>query len=290
MNKSFTLIEILVVIVVIGVLSAFILVGMTSITNSANITKSKTFSNSIRNSLLTNLVSEWKLDGNANDSWGANSGTLVGPTHLPVLKTTNDCVSGTCYEFDGTEDYISIGDKDNLSFTDNIFTFSVWFKLYTNNNLGILGKRGAPWEYSIFTRTANIMRCYTWVSSGASAIYSASTAIETNKWTHLVWTSDGSKAYLYKNSLYVGSVNKTSDNLSNTTSPFEIGRGGDASGYQCMNGLLDEVTIYNGYSSSSQIRESFYSGINKLYKNKGISLNEFNQRLAELKSDLVNNE
>jgi prepilin-type N-terminal cleavage/methylation domain-containing protein len=43
MNKSFTLIEILVVIVVIGVLSAFILVGMSSITSSANIAKSQAF-------------------------------------------------------------------------------------------------------------------------------------------------------------------------------------------------------------------------------------------------------
>jgi len=73
MSNSFTLIEILVVIVIIGILSAFILVGMSSITNSANIAKGKAFADSTRNSLLGNLKAEIKLDEgtgqNIGDSW-----------------------------------------------------------------------------------------------------------------------------------------------------------------------------------------------------------------------------
>ncbi len=80
MSKSFTLIEILVVIVVIGVLSAFILVGMSSISSKANIAKSQVFINSIDNSLLTSRVAYWKLDEGAgtttSDSWGVSLGTL----------------------------------------------------------------------------------------------------------------------------------------------------------------------------------------------------------------------
>jgi len=48
-EKSFTLIEILVVIVVTGILSSFVLVGMSSITNDARIAKVKAFANSVRN-------------------------------------------------------------------------------------------------------------------------------------------------------------------------------------------------------------------------------------------------
>jgi prepilin-type N-terminal cleavage/methylation domain-containing protein len=145
MNKSFTLIEILVVIVVIGALSAFILVGMSSITNSANIAKSQAFSNSLRNSLLLNLVSEWKLDGNGNDSWGVNNGTLVGATHLPVLKTNSDCFSGSCYDFDGTEDYINVGSRANLT-TDisNGLTITAWIypELISGDSRTIIGFSG----------------------------------------------------------------------------------------------------------------------------------------------------
>ena len=81
MSKSFTLIEILVVIVIIGILSAFIIVSMVGVSDKARIAKSQAFANSLRNSLLINLVSEWKLnDGSgttASDSWSANTGTLT---------------------------------------------------------------------------------------------------------------------------------------------------------------------------------------------------------------------
>jgi prepilin-type N-terminal cleavage/methylation domain-containing protein len=57
-ENSFTLIEILVVIVVIGILSSFILIGINSINENARITKIKVFANSLRNSLLTDIVFE----------------------------------------------------------------------------------------------------------------------------------------------------------------------------------------------------------------------------------------
>jgi len=57
MNKSFTLIEILVVIVVIGILSAFVLVGMSSITSSANIAKVQAFINSMDNAIIRKSIS-----------------------------------------------------------------------------------------------------------------------------------------------------------------------------------------------------------------------------------------
>jgi prepilin-type N-terminal cleavage/methylation domain-containing protein len=280
MNKSFTLIEILVVIVVIGIISSFIIVGLSSVSDKANIAKGQAFSNSLRNSLLMNLVSEWKLDGNANDSWGVNNGTLVGPTHLPVLKTGSDCISGSCYSFDGTEDYINIGDKDNLSFSDNVFTISGWFKLNTNNNFGILGKRGSPWEYSIYTRTADTICFLSWNSAG-NVVYSNSFPISVNTWINFVWTANGTNSYIYKNSVYLGSYSKGSNNMSNTTAPFEIGRGGDGAGNQYLNGLVDEIIVYNQHINALQVKQIFYSGLNKLLIKNNISLGEYRYNLVQ---------
>ena len=121
MNKSFTLIEILVVIVVIGIISSFIIVGLSSVSDKANIAKGQAFSNSLRNSLLMNLVSEWKLDEGTGsttlDSWGSNTGTLgtstIGDAAEPTWTT--DCVSGKCLSFDGTDDYVDCGNPDNLN-------------------------------------------------------------------------------------------------------------------------------------------------------------------------------
>jgi len=42
--------------------------------------------------------------------------------------------------------------------------------------------------------------------------------------------------------------------------------------------------------SQTQIQNNYFVGLNNLYKNKGITLNEFNQRIVELKTNLVKNE
>jgi len=61
-RQAFTLIELLVVIAIIGILSGLIIVSMNGITNSATVAKAQVFSNSLRNALMMNLVSEWKFD------------------------------------------------------------------------------------------------------------------------------------------------------------------------------------------------------------------------------------
>jgi prepilin-type N-terminal cleavage/methylation domain-containing protein len=76
--KAFTLIELLVVIAIIGILSGLIVVTMSGVTAKATIAKGQVFSNSLRNALMLNLAAEYRLDGNANDSWGSNNGTWYG--------------------------------------------------------------------------------------------------------------------------------------------------------------------------------------------------------------------
>ena len=68
-KKAFTLIELLVVIAVIGILSGLIVVSMGGITTKANIAKLQVFSNSIKNSLMSDFVAEYRLDGNMTDTW-----------------------------------------------------------------------------------------------------------------------------------------------------------------------------------------------------------------------------
>jgi len=100
-KQSFTLIEILVVIVIIGILSSFIFFTINDSVEKANIAKSKMFSESIRNNLLLNLVSEWKLDETSGttfyDTWGSNNGTNNG------AGFETDCISGGCVSFDGND-------------------------------------------------------------------------------------------------------------------------------------------------------------------------------------------
>ena len=130
MNKklAFTLIELLVVIAVIGILSGLIVVSMSGTSQKATIAKAQIFSNSLRNSLMSDMVSQWKFDEasgtTAYDFWGGNNATLSG-TVLPQI-TTAGCVYGNCLYLDGANSYLSVANVNNLKFSTG--TASIWFK------------------------------------------------------------------------------------------------------------------------------------------------------------------
>jgi hypothetical protein len=119
-----------------------------------------------------------------------------------------------------------MGDQDIFSFTDNKFTISFWMKANnTTSPIGIIGKRGSPWEYSIYASTGGTLIFNTWPSDGSTYVYPFLTSSYDTNWTNLFLLLMEQWHYLYKNGVLVSSSMKTSANFSNTTSSFEIGRG-----------------------------------------------------------------
>ncbi|MDD4662016.1 MAG: prepilin-type N-terminal cleavage/methylation domain-containing protein [Candidatus Pacebacteria bacterium] len=144
-TKSFTLIELLVVIVIIGILAGVIIVSTSSSINKANLAKAQSFSNTVQNELLLNLVSEWTFDeGGAEDTWGNNDGTVTGAIYQN--KSTGNCVYGGCYLFDG-DDYIDCGDKTMLSITGDL-TLSAWIKITSDSNGYYVIGKGSGNDYN----------------------------------------------------------------------------------------------------------------------------------------------
>ncbi|MDD4661943.1 MAG: type II secretion system protein, partial [Candidatus Pacebacteria bacterium] len=143
-TKSFTLIELLVVIVIIGILAGVIIVSTSSSINKANLAKAQSFSNTVQNELLLNLVSEWTFDeGGAEDTWGNNDATLgdgATSTTYPTLVTGDNCISGSCMSFDGG-DYVTVASNGLNKFSAQSFTISEWFKPNTIQNYILL------WSY-----------------------------------------------------------------------------------------------------------------------------------------------
>lgn len=277
MNKklAFTLIELLVVIAVIGILSGLIVVSMSGTTDKATMAKAQVFSNSLRNSLMANLISEWKLDGNGNDFWsGGNNGTITGAT------SSTDCVFGTCYSFDGNGDYISIPANSNQDITDAI-TMSVWVKTTTNQTGSYPFVFGKYWRYYISVpQGTNYARI---ALSGIDDVTSP-TPMDFNKWNYIVGTYDkNGGTYNYR--LYVNgalSHKKTfTIAISTTTNPMYFGiadLGWTTAGFI---GLVDEAKLFNAAISSSQIKEQYYSGLNNLLINGGIGKEEYLSRINE---------
>ncbi len=298
-EKSFTLIEILVVIVVIGILSSFILVGMSSITNSANIAKGKAFANSLRNSLLMNLVSEWKLDdatGNATiDYWKNNNGTLgdgtcssgIGTCPTLISSFSNQCALGGCYSFDGTDDYINFGSDSSLK--NNTITYSVWvyprswvsgtltsphWIYWTNDGVGfVTDQSGGKGFFSNWIQCGGSRR-------GVNTLYE----YDKEKWYNVVMSYDGVDLKLYVNGLL-------KDNQTYSCTPIVYGGslfiGRTSSLNYVFNGNIDDFNVYSAAMPASTIKNNYFAGLNNLFLKNLSDKIEYKDNLSKLRSDLV---
>jgi len=286
---AFTLIELLVVIAVIGILSGLIVVSMNGVTNKATIAKAQIFSNSIRNALMLNMVAEWKLDqvdfpsiAKTPDSWSFFTGTLEGSSgtnNLPKL-TTDGCVYGNCFDFDGQDDRISVSNDSNLNMTSNL-TIEAWIKptRLDVNYQGILIKSIGGYGYHFMTFSSSYIDkiCPHARIGGVWNSTCISPSLTLNKWNFVAWTYDylvGSKCYVgteYTSNSNKGSISYESDG------DLYIGYG--RYGSQWFNGLIDNVRIYKETISGEVLNDHYYSGLNNLLAKKVITSEEYKERI-----------
>ncbi|MFA5013359.1 MAG: LamG-like jellyroll fold domain-containing protein [Candidatus Paceibacterota bacterium] len=296
---AFTLIELLVVIAIIGILSALIIVGMNSTTEKANIAKYQVFANSLRNSLMSNLVSEWKLDqvnvpaaNQTPDSWsGGNTGTLNGSggsQNLPQLQTTG-CVSGNCLKFDGTDDYVGCGSGANLNIIDEI-TISAW--AYPLSSGGFIVRKADP-GYILGTNGPSSNYWFTWIrgDDNTQHYFNSTTNIKYNTWTYLVATLKKNNFYkLYINGIFDNQISPVTYGIKdNVSQQLLVGYYDFFTGAEEYDGLIDELRIYNAAMPTSQIQQMYFAGLNKLLVKRGIESSEYQQRLAELSNNYAEN-
>ena len=310
MNKSFTLIEILVVIVIIGILSAFIIVSMAGVSEKANIAKGQAFSNSLKNALLLGLTSEWKLNGptaagspatvdDIKDSWTTNNGVLctaggIFPHPTPTVRSGADCVSGNCLEFDNIDDQYYVNNP-NLRYIGAGMTLEAWIKINpsASNEAYIFSK---PWNsngyYNYrFHYSNDVLYFYLGGDTGQTKTISASN-IQKNKWYNVAATVDSGK--LMK--IFVNGAVVASDTHAITTWIPSAG-GGDQNlalsighMYRCdqsvpaqiFHGHMDELRYFSEAVPASRVKENYYSGLNKLLANSGIENQEYGLRINEL--------
>jgi len=286
-NKSFTLIELLVVIVIVGILAGVIIVSVSSSINKANFAKAQSFSNTVQNELLGDLVSEWTFNspavsGKTEDSWGNNDGTLYGANGLPQLQTKENCVYGTCYLFDGVDDYINYG---SISPLIQSFTITLWVERNgsTGSNGGIVGIDMDFWVehggLQIFDW--NDGRLVGRVRNGLSNsenFATFETTFQDKKWKFysfiftkpyiIAYTDGGKKSETFWNY----DIGWTSYNVS-------VGRSFTSSYFK---GSIDDVRIYDAALSTSQIKQQYVAGLDSLLANGSIAKEEYNERINSL--------
>lgn len=292
-DKSFTLIEIMVVIVIIGIISSFIYPSTTRVRNQTSLTKIQLFSQKLNNSLAENIIGQWLFNEKSgavvyDNSGNGNNGTIYG--NAAWETSSKNCVFDFCLNFDGVDDYVGVSNDLTNGLTS--LTAGVWVKgsrasniLCSANNAIILHFRGAGF--------------YLVAEDGTASNYlSWSTTLPYNEWLYLVatWSSpavggDG------KMKLYVNGV-KESGELAfagGTTgrlksgNPLNIGKYFNDSQPWFL-GKMDDISIYDKVSSVSQIRQNYYLGLNNLFINREISKVEYQQRIAAIERFIANGE
>jgi prepilin-type N-terminal cleavage/methylation domain-containing protein len=294
MTKSFTLIEILVVIVIIGIISGFIIVSMAGVSSKANIAKGQAFSSSLKNSLLMNLVSEYKFEGStpadspavigdAADSWGSNNANSVAGN--PLVKEGSSCVSGKCISFDGVGDVITFSNPANFDL--DYITVDVWFKINSFADSGarwIISKPGLwgtireGWLFAITNATQKMT--FWGQATGGALDTTFNTVYGSGLWYNFTYTYNGDYEKAYVNGALDASINTSDGTIvpcSEASEPLYI-----SSASVAFNGLIDNVHIYNAAIPSSQIQQNYYSGLNRLLANSGMGKQEYGLRINEL--------
>ncbi|HXC97733.1 MAG TPA: LamG-like jellyroll fold domain-containing protein, partial [Verrucomicrobiae bacterium] len=211
------------------------------------------------------LVSWWAAEGNANDSFGINNGTLTGG-----MSFTSGVV-GQAFQFDGATGYVSIPASSSLNVgTNGGLTIETWIKpadlnklallAEWNNGAGSFGSSLSINESSIYGGTgsgsffANLLD----VSGNWHTITSPPNLLSSNSFNHLAVTYDKSSG---TGTLYLNGTIVASQNLGTFTpqTSYNLILGSRPSLYY-FGGVMDEMSLYNAALSSNQIQAVYNAG------------------------------
>jgi len=267
MKKGFTLLELLIVIVIIGLLSSIILVGYKGQTEKARFAKTLQWVKSVEHLLGANAAGVWTFDNISgttvyDDSGNGNNGTISGAVQV-------DGAIGKALEFDSA-DVVTVNNSPSLNDYQGL-TLSAWIKPSIDGGYdGIIDKYYYPGACNkrqfLLARWPTNKICF-WMgyNDGASA-YSLCTAtgssLVKDGWTHVLatWSKDSNTMKIYLNGVkkatYTSSLNWTT----NTTCNLQIGRYYTSSSY-VFNGLIDDVRIFREALPKAQIEQLYAEGL-----------------------------
>lgn len=281
LNQGFSLIEILTAVAIIALLASFTMMNYQDSQRKAQQTKVKSDWAITEGKYIEKLIGKWSLNEGSgsttnDDTDFKNNGTLNGS---PTWKNPEDCINEKCLEFNGSGQYISTSGVpgDYLS-GSKARTISAW--IYRGNETGgsivAINNSGSAQSFIVEMETVSgDMYLFTdAINSNNNIIISGSEIPPLNTWSYIVFTYDGTNTWKY----YLnGSLTKSGQfatTINTIPNSISIGRrmDGTATGY--WTGRIDEVSVYSGGVTFSEIKENYLAGIEKLQKKRLIADND----------------
>jgi Concanavalin A-like lectin/glucanases superfamily/Immunoglobulin I-set domain len=204
------------------------------------------------------LVSWWKADGNANDSFGGNDGTLVDGAGFMNGEV------GQAFDLDGASQYVDVPDGPGLDPVTNL-TLEAWVYLraYAPISSPIIKKAGQSGGsadgYSLECGNDGNVRFYIFLTNGSSWVGTSGVPLPLNAWTHVAGVYDGTNLSLYTNGSLAGGLSPGTGSIAPSANDLQIGHDpSDTSRY--FNGLIDEASVYSTALSAAQIHAIYAAG------------------------------
>ena len=242
--------------------------------------------NSSKNLKTTSgLVGLWSFDGKdvvngvVMDRSGSNAnGNLLGPIATSTFYKLGKI--GQAFNFDGTDDYVTLGTPAALSSTAEV-SLSAW--VYVNvagGNYSIIHDvtaGGSHGQYGL-SIIATKMRL-SWSNGVTAANFESTSAVESvGTWQHLVAVRSGSAGNLSV-TLYVNGVSVpgtfitggSSTSVYSSLQGLAIGRAGALS-LQYFPGLIDDARIYNRALSATEVKALYLAGGGKQNASQNLKL------------------
>ena len=176
-----------------------------------------------------------------------NTGTLVnGPVWTSAGKY------GGALTFDGANDLITIADAPSLDLTVGV-TLEAWVKpiALTGWRTVVLKEIPGDLSYALYANQSAQRPGMDLRIGSATPNVSGTSALSTTAWTHIAGTYDGAVARFYVNGVEVA-AQPVSGSLTTSANPFRIG--GNLVWGEYFQGAIDEVRVYNGALTPSEIQ------------------------------------
>lgn len=230
----------------------------------------------------TGLVGYWPFEENTDIKAGDHSGYGNNGTWSGTGSHWTDGKLGTAGNFNGSNDYVAMGDPANgsLDFGTSDFSLSAWVytptKDTSSNTYLIVGKwmyDEAVGGYALATRLGRYTMQLGVGGAGSCNILwygsdNSQNDLVAGVWEHVVATFDrDGYVRLYVNGAESFSKDISSQSSCNVSNSFlfTVGARNDG-GYQdgFYNGIIDEVRIYNRALETSEIQALYRSGLAKI--------------------------